>query len=435
MQMNDMVIASVDDHIVEPPDMFERHLTKAELVAAPRVVELEGGNQVWQWDELVAANIGLNSVVGRPKHEWGMEPTRFDQMRKASWDVDARIDDMNVNGIVGSLCFGSFIGTGGDLFVRRASKDPANALRVLQAYNDWHIDEWCGAHPGRFIPLAVLPLWDAEASVAEIRRVVGKGCRAVSFPDNPAIRGLPSIHDKCWEPLWAVCNDEEVVLNCHIGSGFTPPHPSPESPIEAWITGMPISISLSAADWITLDAFTRYPKLKMALAEGGIGWVPYLLERADFTNEHHREWTHKSYGGKKPSDVFREHVIVCFIDDRVGLKNRDAIGVDHICIEVDYPHSDCIWPKMPELVWDNMRSDASLSDEEIDKITHANVMRLYHYEPFQKLGGREVCTVGALRARAQHVDTTPVSLGGAAPLPAGERRVVTSGDVMQMLRG
>ena len=154
MRMEDMVIASVDDHIVEPPDMFDNQLTAQQRANAPQVKEVNG-NQVWVWDDLVKSNIGLNAVVGRPKNEWGMEPARFDHMRKAAYDVDARVDDMNANGTFSSLGFPTFPGFHGAFFLERARKDPNNAYAVLQAYNNWHIDEWCGKHPTRFIPLAI----------------------------------------------------------------------------------------------------------------------------------------------------------------------------------------------------------------------------------------------------------------------------------------
>jgi predicted TIM-barrel fold metal-dependent hydrolase len=429
MRMEDLVIASVDDHIVEPPDLFAGHLPGD--VEQPRVVENESGNQVWVWDDLVAVNIGLNAVVGRPREEWGMEPARFDHMRKAAWDVDARVDDMNVNGVFASLCFGTFVSFDGKLFTRRAQKDAKNAYRVLQAYNDWHIDTWCAKHPTRFIPLANVPHWDVNLIVEEIRRVHAKGCNAIAFPDNPAAVGLPSLHADVWEPMWKVCNDLGIVLNCHIGTGYAPAFPSLQSPIEAWITGMPISIANSAADWITLEAFQRYPNLEMALSEGGIGWVPYLLERADFTNRHHGAWTNKSYGGKKPSDVFREHVVTCFIEDDVGLANRHRIGVDRICVEVDYPHSDCTWPRTPEGLWRSMGSvPGGLPDDEIDAITHRNAFRLYRFDGLAKAGGREKCSVGALRELGAAVDTRAVSLGGVAPRGYAAGKVVTSADIL-----
>ena len=103
MKMEDIVIVSVDDHVVEPPDMFKGHLP--ESVEQPRVVETDEGAEIWVWGDTKSINIGLNAVVGRPKNEWGMEPMRFDQVRKATYDVDARVDDMNVNGVFASLCF------------------------------------------------------------------------------------------------------------------------------------------------------------------------------------------------------------------------------------------------------------------------------------------------------------------------------------------
>jgi predicted TIM-barrel fold metal-dependent hydrolase len=432
--MEDMTIVSVDDHIVEPPDMFKQHLPKD--VVQPRIIENDAGNELWLWDDLPIVNIGLNAVVGRPKNEWGMEPARFSHMRKAAYDADARVDDMNVNGNLASLCFGTFIKFDGSTFNQRAKKDPGNAYRVCQAYNDWHIDEWCGSHPTRFIPMANLPLWDPALCVDEIKRVHAKGCNAVTFPTNPAGYDLPSIHSEVWEPVWKICNDLGIILNCHIGTGSAPPHPSLQSPIEAWITGMPISIAGAAADWITLTAFQRYADLKMALSEGGIGWVPYLLERADFTNRHHGAWTNSSYGGKKPSDIFREHIITCFIEDDFGLANRHAIGVDNICIEVDYPHSDTLWPDFPEGLWRSLQSvPGGIPDDELDAITHANANRIYRFDGIEKMGGRKNCTVEALRKLGEGVDTKEVSLAGIAPRAYAPGKVVTSEDIIAAMGG
>ena len=434
MQMEDMVIASVDDHLIEPPDMFKHHLPAD--VEQPRVIEVEGGAEIWTWGDTNVINIGLNAVVGRPKNEWGMEPARFSHMRKAAYDVDARVDDMNVNGNFASLCFGTFIKFDSSTFLEPAKRDGKNAYRVLQAYNDWHIDEWCGAHPTRFIPLANLPIWDPALCVEEIRRVEAKGCHAVTFPTNPAGYDLPSIHDESWEPLWQVCDELGVILNCHIGTGSAPPHPSLASPIEAWITGMPISIANSASDWITLEAFQRYSNLKMALSEGGIGWVPYLLERADFTNRHHGAWTNTSYGGRKPSDIFRDHILTCFIEDDFGLANRHAIGIDNISIEIDYPHSDCLWPDYPESLWRSLQNvPGGVPDDELDKITHENAFRLYRFDGIEKAGGRSNCTVGAVRKLGEDVDTREVSLAGKAPRAYEEGKVVTSGDALAALGG
>ena len=428
VKIEDLIIISVDDHIIEPSGMFDRHVPASLKEKAPKLHTLEDGSNVWMFEGRRVINVGLNAVVGRPRSEYGMEPTAYGQLRKGTYDVHARIEDMNANGLLASLNFGTFVNFDGSFFLE--SQDKQLALAMLKAYNDWHIDEWCASYPGRFIPMAILPFWDVTETVKEIERVVAKGCRAVAFSDNPSVKGLPSIHNEIWEPLWQVCNQNRVVINCHIGTGYAPPHPSMESPIDAWITGMPISIANSASDWIQLKALHRYPDLKIALSEGGIGWIPYFLERADFTYEHHHEWTHTDFRGKKPSDLFREHFIACFIDDRFGVANRHHVGIDTICHECDYPHSDTVWPETPECLMKSFES-ANVPDGEIDKITHLNAMRTYSFDPFDALG-RENCTVGALRAQAQHVDTVPRSQGGASPVAVGETRIVTSGDVVKL---
>ena len=102
-----------------------------------------------------------------------------------------------------------------------------------------------------------------------------------------------------------------------------------------------------AADLIWSQIFRKFPNLKIALSEGGIGWIPYFLDRIDYTYEHHQAWTHQDFGDKLPSQVFHEHVITCFIDDPAGVKLIDDIGLDMITWECDYPHSDSTWPTRP----------------------------------------------------------------------------------------
>ncbi|HEY0914309.1 MAG TPA: amidohydrolase family protein, partial [Solimonas sp.] len=387
------------------------------------------GTTYWEYQGLKMPSVGLNAVVGRPLDEYGMEPTSFEQLRKGCYDSQARVDDMNVNGIAASLNFGSFPGFDGGRFHKVADKNLS--LIHMRAYNDWHIDEWCGKHPGRFIPCALLPTWNMDATVEEIKRIARKGCTAVSINENPTVQGLPSIHNPYWEPLWKAIADHDLAICLHIGAGNPAPHASMETPIEAWITTMPMSIATGAADWLNLEALHRYPKLKIALSEGGIGWIPYFLERADFSHERHKAWTHSRFGATKPSEIFRRHFLNCFIDDSFGLKNLDALDENMVAYECDYPHSDSLWPEVPEYLY---KSVQHLTDAQIDKVTHQNAMRFFNFDPF-KSHKREDLTVGALRAKAKAdgVDVTPVSSGGAKPLEEGEQaRPITSGDLMKM---
>src|SRR3989440_9715711 len=147
MRLDDMILISVDDHVVEPPDLFERHLAQKWHDVAPRLVHKDDGTDVWGYEGKEIPNIGLNAVAGRPPEEYGMEPTSFDELRRGTYDITERVRDMNANGVLGSMCFPSFPNLCGQLFAR--SSDKELGLAVLQAYNDWHIDEWCRTHPRR----------------------------------------------------------------------------------------------------------------------------------------------------------------------------------------------------------------------------------------------------------------------------------------------
>ena len=403
--LDDLILVSVDDHVVEPPDMFDRHLPDRWRDVAPHVVRKEDGTDVWRYDGKDIPNIGLNAVAGRPPDEYGMEPTSFDEIRAGCFDVDERVRDMDANGVLGSLNFPSFPNLCGQLFAR--SSDLEAALPILKAYNDWHVDEWCGSHPGRFIPCAIPPLWDPEEMAVEVRRMAAKGCHAVSFSENPSKLKLPSLHDPHWDPFWTACSDEDTIVCLHIGSSSSLVITAPDAPIDVLLSLQPVNIVQAAADLLWSRVLKEFPHLRIALSEGGIGWIPYFLERMDWTYERQSPWTGQDFGGRLPSEVFRERIVTCFIDDPVGVRLRHDVGLDSICWEADYPHSDSTWPTSPERLW---RSIEGLPDEEVTAITHANALRHFRFDPFAHRE-RERCTVGALRAGATDVDTELRSQG------------------------
>jgi predicted TIM-barrel fold metal-dependent hydrolase len=230
--------------------------------------------------------------------------------------------------------------------------------------------------------------------------------------------------------MWKAIADHDVTMCLHIGAGNPSPHASDETPIEAWITTMPLSSAIGIADWLQLTALQKYPSLKIAMSECGLGWIPYFMERADFSHSRHKAWTHCNYNGLKPSEVFQKHFMICFIDDAFGLKNLDAVDENMVAYECDYPHSDTLWPEVPERLWSTVKH---LTDEQINKISHRNAMRFFKFDPFKDKSAS--LTVGALRAKAaaNKVDVTPRSTGGAKPLAEGEAtRRITSGDLMRM---
>ena len=167
-----MPVISVDDHLIEPPDLFEGRLPAALAAGAPRVVEQDDGTQSWIFEGNHYPNVGLNAVVGRPRAEWSMEPARFDEMRPGCFDIEARIQDMDRAGIWASLCFPSLVsGFCGAVYSRAQDKDLG--LACLRAFNDWHLEVWAGTHPDRIIPLQ-LP-WLADVAVAADRGAGQRG--------------------------------------------------------------------------------------------------------------------------------------------------------------------------------------------------------------------------------------------------------------------
>jgi predicted TIM-barrel fold metal-dependent hydrolase len=403
VEINDLILVSVDDHVIEPPTMFDAHLPDAYKDQAPKVVEIEGGAEIWLWGDLKLATMGLNAVAGTPPEEYGIDPTRFDQMRTGCWDIHERIKDMDACGVLGSMCFPTMARFCGQSFLDKSHTDAKLAEVCLYAYNDWHVDEWCGTYPGRFIPLGVVPLWDPNLMAVEVKRLATKGCHAVTFSENPEKLGLPSLHSDHWDPFWAACVEVGTVVCLHIGSSSAVPIASTNAPIDVSITLTPLNSFMALTDLLFCPALTKFPGLQIALSEGGIGWVPYLIERADYVYSHHRAWTHTTLGDRKPSDRFREHITTCFIDDEAGLQVLDLIGAERVTWEMDYPHSDSTWPNAAETLFPRL---AGLSDEVINKITHENAMRIFNYDAFSHIPRGEA-NVGALRARAIGHDVAP----------------------------
>jgi predicted TIM-barrel fold metal-dependent hydrolase len=274
---------------------------------------------------------------------------------------------------------------------------------MLQAYNDWAIDEWCGTYPGRFIPLGIVPMWDVDLAVKEIHRIAKLGCRSISFLEAPHAQGFPSFLSGHWDPMLQALCEENMVLSLHIGAGFDLIKKAPEAPIDHLIVLSCQISALVAQDLLFGPTLRRFPDLKVALSEGGIGWIPFYLDRADrhFENQ---AWLENDFGGKKPSDVFRDHILACYITDPSGLELRHRIGIDIIAWECDYPHSDCFWPDAPEQVLAELNG-AGADDADINKITWENSCRFFGWDPFARTP-REHATVKALRAKGADVDVS-----------------------------
>ncbi|HSS08717.1 MAG TPA: amidohydrolase family protein [Acidimicrobiales bacterium] len=369
---DDVQIISVDDHVVEHRNVWQDRLPEKYKEAGPRSVRDDEGRDVWMFEGQPHYNIGLNAVAGKPRTEFGLDPVAYDHMLPGCYDPKARVQDMDVDGIWAQLPFPSFPGFCGSTFHQAEDKDLATAC--VSAYNDWMIDEWCGYAPERQIPLVLVPFWDVEASVKEIERVAAKGAKAISFTESPHGIGLPSFHTDHWDPLLAAAQDADLPLCLHFGSGGAPTV-APEAPFLVAIALFGLNSQMTTVDLLLSPVFHKFPRLRVALSEGGIGWMPYILERTDYSWDRHR-WYQDVDRENKPSDLFREHIFGCFIYDEAGLHSLDLIGEDNVMFEGDYPHSDSNWPNSRKMLAEVM---LDFPGGTARKVAEMNARRVFNF--------------------------------------------------------
>jgi predicted TIM-barrel fold metal-dependent hydrolase len=371
-------IISVDDHLIEPPDLFEGRIPAKFARQAPHIVEADDGVQNWLYEDRRYPNVGLNAVVGRPKESWSLDPARFDEMRPGCFDIHARVADMDINGIWAAVCFPSLVaGFCGSVFSR--SRDPELGLACMRAWNDWHIDHWAAEYPERIIALQLPWLADVELAAAEVRANAARGFKAVSFPEFPSQLGFPSIFTGEWDPFLAACQDTETVICLHTGASSWAPLPSPSPPFELLPTLFPVNALIAAAEWLWSGVPLRFPDIAISMAEGGIGWVPMLLDRVDYVLDHSASSTESKAwpSDMRPSEVLRRNFWFCTIDDPSLVDLRHVIGVENIMAESDYPHADSTWPDTQAVFHKTL---GRIPESEQRLIAAGNAARLFRHQ-------------------------------------------------------
>jgi len=383
-----MKLISVDDHVVEHGRVWADRMPERFRESGPRLVEADAQgrvpgaasappvpphSEVWLLEGKVVPTVATNAVAGRPREEYGFEPFRLDQVRPGCYDPKARLADMDLDGVHAQLCFPSFPRFAGTQFLQ--VEDRELGLACVRAYNDFMVEEWCATDPARFIPMVILPLWDPAACVAEIERTHAMGAKCAAFPEGLAPLGLPSIYTDAWDGVFAACAERSLPLCMHFGTSGATPQASPESPPPVWISLMAANSMTAMSDLLFSPVFYKHPDLKVALSEGGIGWMPYLLDRMDYVWDHHKAWTDIDKQ-TKPSELFGRHIWGCFIDDEAGLQLRHRIGVSQITWEGDYPHSDSSWPEARKRAAEML---ADVPDDEVHAIVELNARKLYNF--------------------------------------------------------
>ena len=371
-------VISVDDHLVEPPDLFIGRLPAKYISQAPRVVEAQDGSTTWLYEDRPFPQRGSNAVVGRADRSEELGPLGYADMRRGCWDVTARVRDMDINGIWASLNFPSNVtGFCGSVF--SASKDPALGISVMRAWNDWMAEAWHGDYPDRMIPMGITWLRDPEIGADEIRRNASRGFKAVSLPEQPHRLGYPSLHSGYWDPVLRTCQETETVVCLHVGSSGLNPR-AEDAPWGLDTTLFPVTSLEACADWIWSGVTLKFPGLAVVMAEGGIGWVPMLLDRLDYVMDHAGgvslgawDWTNEEIS---PSETLKRNFWFAMLDDPSTLELRHRIGVENIMVESDYPHADSTWPDTQDLLHQRLEG---LPVAEIRQITHENAAGLFRH--------------------------------------------------------
>lgn len=372
-------VISVDDHIVEPPHTFDGRVPARFADRAPRIVEKgAGGPEIWLYDGHELPNVGFNAVVGRPVSEYGFEPARFDEMRRGAWDINERVRDMDLNGIYASLNFPSFLPGFAGQRLQQVTNDRDLAMASVRAWNDWHHDEWAGTHPGRIIPCQIPWLLDPAVGAKMIRENAERGFRAVTFSENPAKLGLPTLHSGHWDPLMRACAETETVVNLHIGSSGSAPSTTDDAPPDVPGVLFFAYAIYAAVDWIYSGIPVRFPDLKICMSEGGIGWVAGLLDRLDHMLSYHEMYGTWARLGETltPAEVFKRNFWFCAVEDQSSFVQRDRIGIENIMVEADYPHCDSTWPHSQRTIHEEI---GELPAEDIRRITWENAALLYQH--------------------------------------------------------
>lgn len=369
----DAQVISVDDHVIEHPRVWLDRLPEKYKDVAPRIERLPDGNDAWIYEGTPRGNFALNAVAGKHPREFGMDPRSYDDMRDGCHNIKNRLADMDIEGVHAQMCFPNMGGFAGSTFWQ--SKDKELAVECIKAYNDFILDEWCAYDPGRQIPLVMIPFWDVPASVKEIERTAAKGAKSVTFLEAPHKLGLPSFHTDHWDPIFKAAEEAQLPLSAHFGSGGVPLGTAPDGDMFIQIALFGMNSIMATVDLLMSPIFYKFPNLKFVLAEGGTGWIPYILERTDYSWERHRYWCNIN-AEQRPSELFKDHIYGCFVSDQVGIDERHKIGVEQILFESDYPHSDCNWPHTRKILSEQL---AEVPDEEARLIVEGNSRKIFNF--------------------------------------------------------
>jgi predicted TIM-barrel fold metal-dependent hydrolase len=362
----DYRLVSADDHMdlnYLPKDLWAKRLPRKWQADAPRVVESGGafswvaeGQRLGFYGTRRGTFISTFDRAGLPEEP---EPGVF---RPASGRY--RLQDMDRDGIEATVIYGPP--------AHMAFKDLALKSACLAAYNAWAAEELCAYDPKRLLGIANLPVHDPQAAVQETHHAAKLGLAGVMFDVYHAVERVGS---RIWDPLWSLAEETGLIVSFHTGGGMYSVKTAPGSwEMMATVTVLPLQLDEAIANVVFSGALERHPKLKIVVAESGIGWLPYLIERMDYEHKRYYDTVTDHRNKSLPSELFRRQLWVSFEDDPVGTKMVPMIGEDRVMWASDYPHGDTTFPRSVEVVHEMFAGvDARITR----KVVRENAARLY----------------------------------------------------------
>ena len=382
MEIRDWVI-DADTHITEPPDVWTSRVPAKFRDQAPRVVrDPRTGVDAWSFSgEPALLPIGFTAVAGW-RAPFPAAPKNFDECPPASYDARARLAYMDSIGVWAMALYPNVGGFGNQAFLKL--KDRELMLACVRAYNDFLID-WCSADARRFIPIAATPFWDVAAAVAEMERSAKIGHKGVLFTGKPQAHGMPILGSPHWDRFWAAAQDFALPVSFHIGTGTFGGFPSERIEVNgrnATIALNKVNLLLGGgvqlADLLFSGVLARHPGLAIVSVESGIGFLPFVLEACDEMYRNSRVRDQRPDLTLLPSEYFKRQVYACyFYEEHAPQHLLEAIGVDNVLFETDYPHPDCLFGNVREKIDAGLRGQPQSVR---DKLLWENAARLYKVE-------------------------------------------------------
>jgi predicted TIM-barrel fold metal-dependent hydrolase len=342
-------VIDVDAHVTEPASLWVDRLPEKWRDQAPHVRRGDDGKDRWYvGDGEVMLTVGHTATAGWPDPFPAAPPT-FEETPAAARDPHARLALLDDLGIGAQVLYPNVGGFGNQAFL--ALDDAALRLACVQAYNDW-ITEWAAAAPERLLPVTAVPFWDVEATVAEVERGAGMGHRGILFTGEPQRFGLPLLGDRHWDPLWRVAAETANPISFHLGGGdftgpFTPErmavHGIGPTYVKATVQ-LFLDNGVQILDLLLSGVLARHPDTRFVSVESGVGFLPFVLEAADYAFDEAAVRRERPEFALLPSEYFARQVYGCWFFEETALQRLvDKIGAANILFETDYPHPICLY--------------------------------------------------------------------------------------------